>query len=120
MSNHDYHKAVSDLRTKGARYTLPHDGNPPKKPWRGRFTKLARFTAIWAVVIGTVSVVVGTLVGSKWDASTTVRHYIAYFNCDAARFVGLAPAVRESPGYWTRLDRDNDGFSCERWRGRKR
>ena len=120
MSDYDYHKAVSDLQAKGARYTLPRDGKPPKKSWRQRLIQLARFTAIWAVVIGTVSVTVGTLAGSKWDVLTTIRHHIAYISCDAAHFVGLAPALLGRPGYWTRLDEDSDGFACEQWRGRKR
>ena len=50
---------------------------------------------------------------SPWPAGTTVRHVLAFPNCDAARAVGLAPAFRGAPGYYTRHDRDRDGISCE-------
>jgi hypothetical protein len=43
------------------------------------------------------------------------RHVAAARNCDAARAVGLAPALRGQPGYYPQHDRDNDGIACEPW-----
>jgi hypothetical protein len=52
---------------------------------------------------------------SPWPMSVTVRHLMAAPNCDAARVVGLAPAARGAPGYWSRHDADGDGIACEPW-----
>ena len=52
-----------------------------------------------------------------WTAAETARHLAARPNCAAARAVGLAPAGRGRPGYWTDHDRDRDGVACEVWRG---
>jgi len=41
------------------------------------------------------------------------RHMAAGVNCDAARRVGLAPALAGRPGYWPDNDRDKDGSACE-------
>lgn len=41
------------------------------------------------------------------------RHVLAAVNCDAAYSLGLTPSRRGQPGYWQRLDADNDGISCE-------
>ncbi|GAA4414990.1 hypothetical protein GCM10023148_10990 [Actinokineospora soli] len=37
-----------------------------------------------------------------------------YRNCAAARAAGRAPIARTSPGYRTALDRDHNGWACER------
>jgi hypothetical protein len=42
-----------------------------------------------------------------------LRHYAALGSCDAAASVGLAPARRGQPGYWSTNDRDKDGVACE-------
>lgn len=55
------------------------------------------------------------LASSPWPATTTLKHYVAFFNCASAQMVGLAPARPGQPGYWDRLDRDEDGVSCEWW-----
>ena len=52
---------------------------------------------------------------SPWPVGVTIRHFVAGANCSAARAVGLAPALRVSPGYWPRNDADNDGIACEPW-----
>ncbi|MDN5927768.1 MAG: excalibur calcium-binding domain-containing protein [Hyphomicrobiales bacterium] len=36
-----------------------------------------------------------------------------------ARLVGLAPARRGRPGYWSRHDADSDGTACEPWHPRQ-
>ncbi|MBD0274569.1 MAG: excalibur calcium-binding domain-containing protein [Acetobacteraceae bacterium] len=38
---------------------------------------------------------------------------VAFFNCASARMVGSRPARAGQPGYRDRLDRDEDGVSCE-------
>jgi hypothetical protein len=50
---------------------------------------------------------------SPWPPLLTIRHVVAYRNCDTARLMGLAPARRGEPGYWEKLDRDKDGIACE-------
>ena len=50
-----------------------------------------------------------------WPAGTTFKHYVASFNCASARMVELAPARAGQPGYWDRLDQDEDGVACEWW-----
>jgi hypothetical protein len=50
---------------------------------------------------------------SPWPMGTTIRHLLSRTNCDSARAMGLAPALRGEPGYWQKLDRDNDGIACE-------
>jgi hypothetical protein len=52
---------------------------------------------------------------SVWDR---VRHILAAPDCSMARLVGLAPARRGQPGYWSSHDRDNDGIACEPWHPR--
>jgi hypothetical protein len=53
---------------------------------------------------------------SPWPLIPTLKHLAAFPGCDAARFVGLAPAYRGQPGYWARHDRDRDGIACEWYR----
>jgi hypothetical protein len=55
---------------------------------------------------------------SPWSVGLTARHLVAARNCDAARSVDLAPALRGQPGYWPWLDADKDGIACEPWHGR--
>lgn len=55
------------------------------------------------------------LASSPWPAATALKHHVAFVNCASARMVGLAPARAGQPGYWDRLDRDEDGVSCEWW-----
>ena len=48
------------------------------------------------------------------SAFVRVRHLAASPNCSAARLVGVAPARRGEPGYWSEHDADRDGIACER------
>jgi hypothetical protein len=50
---------------------------------------------------------------SPWTADEQRRHLLARPSCDAARSVGLAPAMRGRPGYWPSHDRDGNGIACE-------
>ncbi|NMA96685.1 MAG: excalibur calcium-binding domain-containing protein [Phyllobacteriaceae bacterium] len=52
---------------------------------------------------------------SPFPPMTALRHLAAAPNCDAARAVGLAPARRNQPGYYSQHDRDQDGIACEPW-----
>lgn len=67
------------------------------------------------VVLGLAGCYVGQVILSPWPASVTFRHLSASRNCAAARATGLAPAYRGEPGYWSHLDADDDGISCEPW-----
>jgi hypothetical protein len=73
----------------------------------------------FAVLCGAVGIAGGAYLAitttSPWPVSVTVRHLMAAPNCDAARAVGLAPAVRGAPGYYLSHDRDRDGIACEPW-----
>jgi len=72
--------------------------------------------AIAALVMGAlVGNLLFTLVTSPWPMGTTLLHIAAFPNCAAARAVGLAPAGRGEPGYYSRHDADNDGVACEPW-----
>ena len=64
---------------------------------------------------GTAGFLAWVLASSPWPATVTLRHHVAFFNCASARMVGLTPARAGQPGYWDRLDRDEDGVSCEWW-----
>jgi hypothetical protein len=70
--------------------------------------------ASWPFVIVAV-IISSTFAASPWPVAVTVRHLLAFKNCEAAREVGLAPANRGAPGYWSKLDADNDGVACEPW-----
>lgn len=50
---------------------------------------------------------------SPWPALVTIKHIVSFYNCNATREMGLAPARRGRPGYWSKNDRDNDGIACE-------
>lgn len=50
---------------------------------------------------------------SPYDPGTALSHLIARGGCDAARFVGLAPAYYGEIGYHARNDVDGNGVTCE-------
>jgi hypothetical protein len=52
------------------------------------------------------------IVTSPWPLGLTLRHLASAAGCPVAQAVGLAPARRGEPGWWTRLDPDLDGWSC--------
>lgn len=64
------------------------------------------------VVVGAVGIV-ALVATSPWPLDVTLRHWAAAPNCTAARAVGLAPAHRGAPGYYSRHDADGDGIACE-------
>jgi hypothetical protein len=53
---------------------------------------------------------------SPWPVGLTLKHLAASPSCTAARMIGLAPARKGQPGYWSHLDADHDGIACEEFR----
>jgi hypothetical protein len=80
---------------------------------RRRFWRKARRPLLPAAAIA--GCLAWVLASSPWPAATTLKHYVAFLNCASAQMVGLTPARAGQPGYWDRLDRDEDGVSCEWW-----
>jgi hypothetical protein len=80
-----------------------------------RRRELYRVVMLW--VIGAVLgfAVAWEFLSSPWPPIATLKHYMAFPNCAATRMVGLAPAYKGQPGYWSRNDRDKDGIACEPW-----
>lgn len=50
---------------------------------------------------------------SPWPPLATLGHLASAPGCHWARAVGLAPAIRGNPGYWSSHDGDRDGIACE-------
>jgi hypothetical protein len=76
--------------------------------------KFFRFTKVCVLGMGTAVVIYVLLKSSlAWPPFAALKHIAAFPNCNAARAVGLAPAQRGEPGYWTRHDRDGDGWACD-------
>ena len=71
--------------------------------------------ATTGTVIGVMGLAAGLLATSPFSPFDTLRHFASFPNCDAARAVGLAPAMKGQPGYWSSHDRDRDGTACEPW-----
>ncbi|QXQ07729.1 excalibur calcium-binding domain-containing protein [Sphingosinicellaceae bacterium] len=67
---------------------------------------------VWAVAIVMVAQL-GLRSFGFGSESVAIRHLVAALGCGAASEVGLAPAHRGDPGYWSRLDPANDGVSCK-------
>jgi len=78
-----------------------------------RSYRLAKRSGLAA--IGVVVIFVAVLMLSPFPPIATLKHIAALPNCDAARAIGLAPAIRGAPGYWPSHDADEDGKACELW-----
>jgi hypothetical protein len=102
-------------------YSRPRLGSAPPRerlPARiARFWRRARNPILY--LLAAAVIYAALVLGSPWDQLTTLKHYAAAINCDAARAVGLAPAQQGMPGYWWRNDRDGDGEACETWPRRR-
>jgi Excalibur calcium-binding domain len=80
-----------------------------------RRRKFYHAVMLWGVgAVGSFAVT-WYFLSSAWPPVATLKHLAAFPNCDAARLVGLAPARKGEPGYWSRNDRDKDGIACEPW-----
>jgi Excalibur calcium-binding domain len=84
---------------------------------RRRMARLAGATAL--IAVGAMVLYFAFTQFSPWSAMLMLRHIASSPNCDAARAVGLAPAIRGQPGYWPSHDADQDGKACEPWRHRR-
>jgi Excalibur calcium-binding domain len=82
-----------------------------------RWYRLGKIAALAAMVSFAVCWVLLSL--SPWPPMLTLRHIASFPNCSAARAVGLAPARKGQPGYWTWHDEDEDGIACEPWPPRR-
>jgi hypothetical protein len=71
-------------------------------------------------VVGVLALYLALAASPTWPLTTMLRHIAAAPNCDTARAMGLAPARRGQPGYYTQHDRDKDGIACEPWPPRRR
>jgi hypothetical protein len=80
---------------------------------RRRIYRRAGFLVFAAIGAGAISL--GLLNLSPWRPLLTLKHLAASPNCKAARVVGLAPANKGEPGYWSRHDQNDDGTACEPW-----
>lgn len=63
--------------------------------------------------LGFLFLVSYVFISSPWPVGLTMRHFAAAPNCTAARMVGLSPAIKDAPGYYSRHDADADGIACE-------
>ncbi len=50
---------------------------------------------------------------SPYESPEAMMHLVARAGCDAAGYIGLAPAYRGELGYHARNDTDGDGVACE-------
>jgi Excalibur calcium-binding domain len=76
-----------------------------------RWYRLGKVATLAALVAFALCWVLLSL--SPWPPMMTLRHIASFPNCSAARAVGLAPARKGQPGYWTWHDEDEDGIACE-------
>lgn len=80
-----------------------------------RLHKIYSWTGALALpTIGIAALCLELATSSSWPPPVMLKHLASAPNCAAARAVGLAPAHRGEPGYWSRHDRDQDGVACER------
>ena len=128
-----YHRERSEAAWRRNRIELGLEADEQANRLRNRFKAVSRRInraarlrrpqtylrkrGLWPWVI--LCVLGGSLVGiiglSPWPVRLTIRHLLAAQNCDMARLVNLAPAMRGDPGYWDRNDADDDGIACESW-----
>jgi len=110
-----------------------HEGREPEKELRSLKRRLQTITRRyeramqlrrlqhramgWGLaILAGVSLYAGLVFLSPWSPAVTFKHLAAAPNCTMARTVGLAPAYRGEPGYWSKNDADDDGIACEPWR----
>ena len=99
---------------------LKHGFNRVSRRWDPSARPKEFINAVWFPALTAICsfAFVWYLVTSPWPVFLTVKHLISFPNCNAAEAVGLAPARRGQPGYWSHNDADNDGIACEppKWR----
>jgi hypothetical protein len=58
---------------------------------------ISSFTLVWCWL------------SNPWTVAQTLKHLAAFPNCFATEMVGLAPANKGQPGYWSHNDPEGDG-----------
>jgi hypothetical protein len=113
----DREAEIRDLNGRFSRITRRYERAMARRRHRSTAKRYA-FRALVGAAIG-ASIYSAIWLTSPWPVGLTIKHVVAGINCNSARTVGLAPAGRGNPGYWSRNDADNDGIACEPWpRGR--
>jgi hypothetical protein len=75
-----------------------------------RLYRAVRWWALAAICIA--GLLWGLAVHTGLPLSVALKHVTAA-SCATAHYVGLAPASRGQPGYWTHNDADDNGMSCD-------
>ncbi len=101
------------------RRALYHDEAPSRREIRAARTRaqalapgriLMRLLTLPLLALGVaLSIYIRT---SDYDPPDALAHLMARGGCDAARYVGLAPAYQGGLGYHARNDADGDGVAC--------
>lgn len=107
-------------RADSIRRALYHDDTPSKRERRAAHTR-AQALAPGRILMSLITLPVlafGVAMSiyirtSDYDPPDALAHLVARGGCDAARYVGLAPAFRGGLGYHLRNDADGDGVACE-------
>jgi hypothetical protein len=73
--------------------------------------------AIAAIMMSVALYVLATATAKFSSFDSAWRHLVAWSSCEMAKAVGLTPAKAGHPGYWSDLDSDKNGVSCERFNG---
>jgi hypothetical protein len=73
---------------------------------------IAAWLTAWATCVGISAAILFSYSGAG-SLNERLTHLAVYPNCDAARLLGQAPAVKGEPGYWPQHDADSDGIACE-------
>lgn len=103
----------AEMARRRQRHTAIARGRRHRRRLLDRLRPLAGGVALAAVFVAVP--LAWEIADSPWGPLVTVRHLAAGLNCAAARAVGLGPARRGEPGYWSSHDADRDGIACERW-----
>ncbi len=88
---------------------------------RERWHRLPRTLLPFAIVFCVAAWgAVGFATLSPWSARLTGLHLVSALGCNVTWAIGLAPALRGQPGYWSWHDGDKDGIACEPWHRHRR
>lgn len=103
----DPEKELRSIQKRFSLITRRHE----RRLWLQSVLNESRRALLAASVIFAVTFLTFSL--SPFPPLITVGHVSAFPNCAVAHIVGLAPSRRGEPGYWSHLDRDDDGIACE-------
>jgi hypothetical protein len=106
----DPERDLKSLQKRFARVTRRFE----RRRWRKNFVQGLRAQLFAACAV--FAAAFAGLILSPFTPIDTLKHLLAFPNCASAQALGLTPSRRGQPGYWSHLDRDNDGVACEWWR----